>query len=213
MRKSSFMRYLIILAGVGALAAAAPPRVCQKTGLPPVLNGDPFSPVECSTAPKAALPLPEEPATGAAKPDFKELEGRWEALLIKNFGRYATTLKADAGWGGKAELRLEWKEQQTRQAGWTALRLAPLKKEPGAYEATLTASALPGATLSGTVRFSEETDKTGARVRRADAAFANGASHRLRWSLPDKGTLRFAAQWAVPEAPVQTLAGELKKAR
>lgn len=207
------MKQLLILAGVAALAAAAPPRVCQKTGLPPVLNGDPFSPVECSTAPKAALPLPEEPAPAPAKPELKELKGRWEAVLIKNFGRYATTLDVSTGWGGKAELRLEWKEQQTRQSGWSRLELKPLKDEPGAYAATLTSSALPGASLSGTARFSEETDKTGAPVRRVDASFANGASHRVRWSLPDRGTLRFAARWAVPEAPLQSLDGELKKTR
>lgn len=207
------MRYIVLLAGAGLLAAAAPPRVCQKTGLPPVLNGDPFSPVECSTAPKAALPLPEEPATEPAKPDFKELKGRWEAQLIKGFGRYAVTLEVKTGWGGKAELEFGWKELQTRQTGWTRLELKPLKNEPGAYAAVLSASALPGATLAGTARFSEETDKTGAPRRRADAVFANGASHRLRWSLPDRGALRFAAQWAVPEAPLQSLEAELKKAR
>lgn len=207
------MRYLLLLAGVGALVAAAPPRVCQKTGLPPVLNGDPFSPVECSTAPKAALPLPEEPAIEPVKPDFKELKGRWEAQLIKGFGRYTVTLEASTGWGGKAELEFAWREQQTRQTGWSKLELSPIKKEPGAYAATLTASALPGAQLKGELRFTAETGKAGGRGTRADARFANGASHRVRWSFPAKDTLRFAAQWAVPEAPLQTLEAELKKAR
>lgn len=211
-RSSLVPLFAALLAGVSAYAAAPQP-VCQKTGKPPALNADPFSPVECSTTPKAALPLAVEPLGEAFDGELKTLKGRWESILIKGFGRYATALEVKTGWGGKAELRLEWKEQQTRQTSWSQLALTPSKKEKGLYAAVLTASPLPGAELKGELRFSEETDKAGAKVRRADLSFANGAAHRLRWSFPSKGALRFKADWAVPEAPLQTLEGELKKAR
>lgn len=206
------MRYLLLLAGAGCLAAAAPP-VCRKTGKPPVLNGDPFSPVECSSAPRAALPLAAEPEGAPLAPDLKALKGRWEGLLIKGFGRYQVALEVKTGWGGKAEARMDWKEQQTRMAGSSTLSLSPAKGK-GLYKASMGASVLPGAALEGEARFSGETDRAGAPLSRGDFLFANGASHRLRWSLPAKDTLRFAASWAVPEAPlVQELSGELKRAR
>jgi hypothetical protein len=201
-----------LLAGVTAYAAAPLP-VCQKTGKPPALNADQFSPVECSTTPKAALPLPAEPLGEAFDGELKALKGRWEAVLIKGFGRYATALEVKTGWGGKAELRLEWKEQQTRQTSWSQLALTPDKKERGLYSVVLTASPLPGAELKGDLRFSEETDKAGAKLRRADLSFANGAAHRVRWSFPSKDALRFKADWAVQEAPLQNLEGELKRVR
>lgn len=201
-----------LLAGVSAYAAAPQP-VCRKTGKPPTLNADPFSPVECSTTPKAALPLAVEPLGAAFDGDLKSLKGRWESILIKGFGRYQTAFEAKTGWGGKAELRLEWKEQQTRQTSWSQLVLTPHKKEKGVYDAVLTASPLPGAELKGVLRFSEETDKAGAKVRRADLSFANGAAHRVRWSFPAKDALRFKADWAVQEAPLQNLEGELKRTR
>jgi hypothetical protein len=201
-----------LLAGVSAYAAAPQP-VCQKTGKPPTLNADPFSPVECSTTPKAALPLAAEPPGEPFDGDLKALKGRWESVLIKGFGRYATVFEAKTGWGGKAELRLEWKEQQTRQTSWSQLALTPRKKEKGRYDVVLTASPIPGAELKGELRFSEETDKAGAKVLRADLSFANGASHRVRWSFPSKDALRFKADWAVQEAPLQNLEGELTKTR
>jgi hypothetical protein len=196
--------------GGGGGPPPAPP-VCQKTGKPPALNGDPFSPVECSTSPKAALPLPEEPAAQPAAPDFKAFKGRWEGLLIRGFGRYACALEVKPGWGGKAELTLSWKEQQTRMAGSTTLALAPSKG--GGYAVTVTASALPGASLAGLGRFSRETDAAGLDGMRLDLSFPNGATHRVRWSLSGKDALRFRAAWAVPEAPVQALDGELKRLR
>lgn len=211
-RSSLVPLFAALLAGVSAYAAAPQP-VCQKTGRPPVLNADPFSPVECSTTPKAALPLAAEPLGEPFDGELKALKGRWESILIKGFGRYATAFEVKTGWGGRAELRLEWKEQQTRQTSWSQLTLTPAKKEKGLYAAVLTASPLPGAELQGELRFSEETDKAGAKVRRADLAFANGAAHRVRWSFPSKDALRFKADWAVPEAPLQTLEGELKKKR
>lgn len=205
------MRCLLPFIAVLALAAAPAP-VCQKTGKPPQLNGDPFSPVECSTTPKAALPLPVEPAAEAAPAELKALKGKWEGVLIKGFGRYAVTLEVKPGWGGKTDVRFDWKEQQTRQTGWTSVALTAGKAK-GAAAVALKAGVLPDAVLAGEASFSAETDKAGATRSRLDTVMANGARHRLRWSLAGKDALRFSAAWAVPEAPVQTLDGELKRAK
>lgn len=208
------MRQPILSAGAAVLLlaafAAAKAPTCRNTGLPPTLNGDPFAPVECSTAPKAAVPLPGEPPAPPSAPDLKALEGRWEGLLVRGFGRYASTLEVKTGWRGKAALTLRWKEQQLRTTGESRLALAPAKTE-GGYRAALSASLLPDAELAGLAQFSQETTKDGGTRSRADFSFPNGAAHRVRWSFPEKDLLRFTAVWAVPEAPLQTLEGELRR--
>jgi hypothetical protein len=209
-RRHTFMRYLVLVAAAALVAAAPPDYKCPKTGLPPVLNGDPFSPVECSTAPTAALPLPVEAVAAPAKADFKALRGTWEGVLVRGFGRYASTLEVRPARRGAVELTLRWKEQQLRSTGHSTLTLAPGKPE-GAYAASLSASLLPDARLEGAARFSAETDADGAVTPRLDLSFPNGAAHRARWSFPSKDVLRFRAVWSVPQAPLQTLEGELRR--
>ncbi len=209
-RRHTFMRYLLPLAAALLVAAAPPAYKCPKTGLAPVLNGDPFSPVECSTTPKAALPLPAEAVAAPAKPDLKVLRGTWEGLLIRGFGRYASTLEVRAGRRGSTELTLRWKEQQLRSTGHSTLTVTPGKTD-GVFAASLAASLLPEARLEGTATFSVESSSAAAASPRLDLAFPNGAAHRVRWSLPAKDVLRFKAVWGVPEAPLQTLEGELRR--
>lgn len=201
------MRSALLLAAALACVAAAPAPRCPKPGQVPALNGDPFAPVECSTAPAAAVPLPPAALAEPAAPDWKELEGRWEGVLIRGFGRFASTLEIRRRRKGAVEATLRWKEQQLRQTGESKLALSP-SREPGAYRAVLTASALPGASLEGRATFSRE--KEGGRAR-LELSFPNGAAHRLVWSVGDKSRLPFTATWAVPSAPLQTLEGALDR--
>ncbi|MDX6768650.1 MAG: hypothetical protein SF051_03900 [Elusimicrobiota bacterium] len=205
------MRYALLLAAFACAAAAPATYRCPKTGLPPVLNGDPFVPVECSTAPKAALPLPAEPDGAPAAPEFKSLRGSWEGLLVRGFGRYASTLEVKPGKRGATELTLRWKELQLRSTGHSTLTLTP-EKQPGRARASLQASLLPDARLEGDASFSVEASSGAAAGRRLDLRFPNGAAHRVRWSQPSKDRLLFKAVWGVPEAPLQTLEGELRRA-
>lgn len=188
-----------------ALAAAAPAPRCPKPGQAPRLNGDPFAPVECSTAPAAAVALPFAAPAEPANPKLEELEGRWEGVLIRGFGRFASTLEIRRGRRGALNVTLRWKEQQLRQTGESALALAP-EREPGAYRATLKASALPGASLEGRARFLRE-EGGGSRL---ELSFRNGASHRLSWSVKES-RLSFSAAWAVPAAPLQQIEGVLDR--
>ncbi len=205
------MRYALLTAALACVAAAPAPQ-CLKAGQTPSLTGDPFAPVECSSGPAAALPLPEAAVSEAAKPDLKALAGTWEGVLIRGVGRYASTVEVAVNWRGKADLALRWKEQQLRSTGGAELSLTPAK-DKGAYAAVVTAGLLPGASLSGTAKFSLEPAGEKKTSPRADLSFPNGAAHRVRWSLPAKDVLRFTAQWSVPGAPLQALEGELRRVK
>lgn len=204
------MRYVLPLAAAALLAAAPAPQ-CPKPGERPSLNGDPFVPVDCATAPPKALPLPSEPAGEPVKPDFKPLAGSWEGVLVRGIGRYAVTFTATPGKRGRVGLTLRWKEQQFRQTGETRLALTP-GKGAGVYAATLTSSLLPEARLEGAARFTALARSESPPQPVVELSFPNGAVHRLRWEMPSPDALRFAAVWAVPGAPLQTMESELRRA-
>ena len=204
------MRYVLALAAA-ALVAAAPAPQCPRPGEKPALNGDPFVPVDCATAPAKALPLPAETAGDPAKPDLKPLFGSWEGVLVRGIGRYAATFTAAPGKRGRVELTLRWKEQQFRQTGETRLVLTP-GKGAGVYAATLTSSLLPEAKLEGKALFSARARPDGAPLPVVELSFPNGAAPRLSWELPAPDALKFSAAWGVPNAPLQLTESEMRRA-
>ena len=129
---------------------------------------------------------------------------------MRGIGRYAATLTVTPGKRGRVEFSLRWKEQQFRQTGEARLALAP-GKGTGVYAATMTSSLLPEAKLEGTARFTGTAQPQGPPAPRADLSFPNGAAHRLRWAFAGPNALKFAAVWAVPNAPLQTLESELRR--
>ena len=182
-------------------AAAAAPRKCLQ-GNEPRLSGDAFAPVECSTAPAAALPLPGEPVAPAAdaKAFLKKHAGRWEGVVIHGLGRYQVLLALKTGWGGKAELVLKAKEMQFRTRVEDALALVP-SKPAGAYSARLTSDQAPAASLAGELRVGAAAED-GSRA--LELVFQNGASHRLS-VRPTADGLAVSAASAIPGAPLQRL--------
>lgn len=186
-----------------ALAAAVPslaaPRRCAN-GLPPQLSGDAFSPVECSTAAKSAVALPASPVAPSTAPiaGLSGLDGQWEGSLIHAFGRYDLILTIKTSWNGKIELVLDAKELQFRERLTDRLTLSPSKPR-GAYEAVLTSSAAPEASLKGRAMI-----VAAAAESQADIMFANGAAHRIFFSIKDGAQLRVRAFSAIPGAPLQT---------
>lgn len=215
---------LAVLAAL--MAAAVPllaaPRLCQN-GLPPALSGDLFAPVECSTATKSAVLLPGLPAVRpvkGAKADLRELEGRWEGTLIHALGRYELLLTVKPARGGRSEMSLEIKEQQFRDRLTDRLALVPAK-ERGVYEAVLTTTLAPDASLKGRAIIGTEPAPVPASPaakapppgRQADLSFANGAVHRVHFALKDKAALRVRAFSGIPGAPLQTFEVELAKTK
>ena len=136
---------LLLAAALLTLAVPlfAAPRKCSN-GQTPKLSGDLFSPVECSTKTLTAPLLPGLPAVvGApgAPSDLKDLEGRWEGVMIHALGRYELLLTVKTS-RGKTEFTLETKEQQFRERLTDRLVLRPAKSR-GAFEALLTTSLTP----------------------------------------------------------------------
>lgn len=208
------------LAALLAASASAAPRLCQN-GLPPTLSGDLFAPVECSTAAKPAAALPGLAAVLPAKDagaGLKEAEGRWEGTLIHALGRYELLLTVKSGRGGRGELILEMKEQQFRDRLTDRLALVPGKPR-GVYEAVLTTTIAPEASLKGglilgTAVPPESPDgKPVTPDRQLDVTFANGAVHRAYFAVKDKSVLRVRAFSAVPGAPLQKFEVELTKTK
>ena len=205
-----------VLAVLLTAGAAAPllagPRLCGN-GLPPKLSGDLFSPVECSTTTKTSSLLPGLPVmkeSKEAKTDLKDLDGRWEGVLIHALGRYELLLTVKTSWGGKAELILETKEQQFRERLTDRLALVP-GKERGVYAATLTTTLAPEAALLGSARIGaavppslpEGTLKAPPPDRQTDIEFSNGAVHRIVFALKDKTEMRVRAFSGIPGASLQ----------
>lgn len=218
------MKHLVL--AVLTAAAAAPllaaPRLCSS-GLPPALSGDLFSPVECSTATKPSSQLPGLPVMRegqALKTDLKDLEGRWEGVLIHALGRYELLLTVKTGWGGKATLTLDVKEQQFRDRLTDRLTLVP-RKERGAYDAELTSTVAPdarlkgGAILGAAVPADHPVQKGSPPPpdRQAELTFVNGAVHRVYFALKDKTAMRVRAFSGIPGAPLQKFEVELTKTK
>lgn len=202
----------IAVLGAALAAPAGPllagPRLCSS-GLPPTLSGDAFAPVECSATAKPAAFLPGLPARRdkAAKADLRDLDGRWEGILIHALGRYELLLTIKTSWRGKTELTLDTKELQFRERLTDRLLLSPAK-ERGAYEAVMTTSLAPEASLSGRALVGaaagpEVSTAAALSDRQADLTFANGAAHRIVFALAGKDELRVRAFSAVPGAPLQ----------
>jgi hypothetical protein len=195
-----------LLAGLAAAAYGAPR--CSN-GQPPKLSGDAFSPVECSTAALSAAALPDVPVASSkdAKTSLKDLDGRWEGGLVHALGRYAFLLTVKTSWGGKTELTLDIKELQFRERLTDRLALVPGKVR-GVYEAVLTSSLAPNASLNGGAVIGApgrpESPKDAQNARQVDLLFANGASHRIFLTVMGKNELRLRAYSAVPGAPLQT---------
>lgn len=200
-------------------AAAVPllagPRLCGN-GLPPRLSGDVFSPVECSSATMTAAILPGLPArlTKASVTDLRALEGRWEGIAIHALGRYELLLTVKTNWRGKIEAALDLKELQFRERLSDRLVLAPGKGR-GSYEAVLTATPAPEASLTGKALIAEAVAPEGAKEtdRQMDLTFANGASHRVVFALKDGKEMRARVFSAIPGAPLQTLELVLTKSK
>lgn len=203
---------IAVLGAVLLTAAAAPlvagPRLCGN-GLPPRLSGDAFSPVECSSATMPVALLPGLPArlTKSSITDLRALEGRWEGASAHALGRYDLLLTVKSNWRGKIEAVLNLKERQFRDRLSDRLVLTPGKGR-GVYEALLTASLAPEASLAGKALIAEAMGPEGATQtdRQADLSFANGANHRIIFALDKDGTeMRARVFSAIPGAPLQTL--------
>lgn len=203
---------IAVLGAVLLTAAAAPllagPRLCGN-GLPPRLSGDAFSPVECSSATMPVALLPGLPArlTKSSITDLRALEGRWEGAAVHALGRYDLLLSVKSNWRGKIEAVLDLKERQFRDRLSDRLVLTPGKGR-GVYEALLTTSLAPEASLAGKALIAEAVGPEGATQtdRQADLTFANGANHRIIIALGKDGTeMRALIFSAIPGAPLQTL--------
>ena len=200
-----------VLAAGAALPLFAAPR-CSN-GQVSKLSGDLFAPVECSTAALTAPILPGLSVVRAGKDvkaDLRDLDGRWEGTLINGIGRYALLLTVKTGWSGKTELSLDSKELQFRDRLSDRLVLVPAKGR-GAYEALLTASLAPEASLKGDCFLgaatapasSTSTAKPPPPDRQADITFANGAIHRVYFALGGKNEMRVRAFSGIPGAALQ----------
>mgnify|MGYP001590411204 CR=1 FL=1 len=204
---------IVVLAALMTAAAApllAGPRLCGN-GLPPQLSGDLFSPAECSTGTKPSPMLPGLPVVLEGKKvrnDLKDLDGRWEGNLVHALGRYELLLTVKAGRGGKAELTLDMKELQFRERLTDRLAIVPGKGR-GVYEATMTTSLVPEASLKGSAAIGAAVlpeDAAGKGLtpdRQADYTFSNGAVHRVIFALKDKTEMRVRAFSGIPGAPLQ----------
>ncbi len=215
---------LAVLAALmtAAVPLLAAPRLCSN-GRPPALSGDLFAPAECSTSTRPAAQLPGLPVVREGKDvktDLKELEGRWEGSLIHALGRYEVLLTVKSGWTGKAALTLDLKELQFRERLTDRLSLVPGKPR-GVYEAELTSTAAPEASLMGGVILGAavppEAASPGSSAppadRQAELTFANGAVHRVYFAVKDKAVLRARAFSAIPGAPLQKFEVELTKTK
>ena len=193
---------------LAALAAAAYGAPRCSNGLAPKLSGDVFSPVECSTAALSAVALPDLPVSTSkdAKTSLKDLDGRWEGGLVHALGRYAFLLTVKTRWGGKTELTLDIKELQFRDRVTDRLALLPGKVR-GSYEAVMTSSLAPQASLSGGAVIGAlgrpESPTDAANARQLDLLFVNGAAHRIFLNMMGRNELRVRAYSAVPGAPLQ----------
>ena len=207
----------LIAASLGALAAPllAAPRLCAN-GRAPKLSGDAFAPVECSTKTLAVPLLPDVPVQPAkdAKTDLRDLDGRWEGSMVHALGRYSLTLTVKTTWSGKADLALDLKELQFHERIGDRLALVRGKGQ-GVYEAVLTSTLAPDASLKGgaMIGFAARPEPgtpgpTGAPAppeRQLDLLFANGAAHRVFFTLVGKDELRVRSFSAVPGAPLQRI--------
>ena len=205
--KLALLAVLLAASAAGPLLAA--PRGCAD-GSAPKLSGDLFSPVECSSTTKAAVMLPDLPVAPSKKAALKDLDGRWEGDLAHALGRYHLQLKVTTSWSGKCDLTLDLKELQFHDRLSDRLLLVP-SKQNGAYEATLTASLAPDASLKGgaLLGLAAEPEVSTATAKRPaerqlDLLFENGAAHRVFFELKGKDALRVRAFSAVPSAPLQT---------
>lgn len=214
----------IAVLGAVLTAAAAPllagPRLCGS-GVPPRLSGDAFSPVECSTTTLPVALLPGLPArrTKSSKTDLRDLEGRWEGSLSHALGRYDLLLTIKTSWRGRTEVRLDTKELQFRDRLTDRLSLVQTK-ERGVYEAVMTTTLAPEASLAGKAVLGEAAGpeaeaaaKAPIPDRQADLTFANGAVHRIVFALKDRAEMRVRAFSGVPGAPLQTMEIVLTKTK
>lgn len=217
---SKLLALAVVLPAAAALAAG--PK-CSD-GRAARLNGDAFSPVDCSTTTK---PVPALPGAAAAESadvpaDLKALEGRWTGSFAHALGRYDAVLTVKTSWGGKADLTFDLTELQFHQKLTDVLALKPAKGR-GAYDAELTTTLAPGASLKGALKLGVEPSgvpvavSTGAAkapppLRQADLTFANGAAHRVGFRLEDKDSLTAFWFMSVPGAPPQKLRLSLRRA-
>lgn len=196
------LRALLLAVLVPAAAFAAPAARKCANGREPVLSGDAFAPVDCSTFTARALGLPGpsvEPGSGPAT-DLKTLTGRWKGAFSVGVGRWEADATVKKSWfGGRATVVLRLVERQFVDTVVDTLALKPVKGLPGAYDATWTSDRLPGTVLKG-------------KAVLAGSGFGlsleNGAVHRLEWTR-DGGVLRLTAWSSVPHGPVQRVTADL----
>ncbi len=203
--KIAFLGTLLAAAAAAPLLAA--PRRCGD-GSSPRLSGDAFSPVECSTTTKTVVVLPGLPAhIDKQTVDLRDLDGRWEGHLIHALGRYELLVAIRTSWSGKTSLTMDVKELQFHERLTDRLFLVP-SKQRGAYEALLTTTLAPDASLKGGAVIGAAAPAvptpTAPDERQMDLLFENGAAHRVFFSLPKKDTLRLRAFSGIPGAPLQT---------
>ena len=209
-----------------ALAAAAAPLFAAPhcgSGVTPRLNGDLFSPVDCSTATKPTPLLPGLAAVRAGKEvktDLRDLDGRWEGNLIQGIGRYELLLTIKTSWNGKTEIILETKELQFQERLTDRLSLVATKPR-GSYSAVLTTTLAPGVSLKGEAilgaALAPEAPAGATSMpppdRQAELTFANGAVHRIHFALKGKNDMRVRAFSGIPGAPLQKFELELKRSK
>ncbi len=199
---------LMLIAGKASLFAAT--RLCGN-GLPPQLTGDVFSPVECAmtTMPPPLLPgLPVRPCVDSKIP-LSSLNGLWIGNIIHSLGRYQLLLTIKTSWTGKLTMTLDIKELQLHERLSHQLRLVPTK-ECGAYKATLTTTLAPEASLTGNALIGEASTQD-PLSRQADLVFANGAAHRILFSVRGNDELSLRAYSAIAGAPLQKFEATLTR--
>lgn len=216
------IKLLALAVALSSAAFAAAPK-CSD-GRAPRLNGDAFSPVDCSSTTKAVPGLPGVAGVESkdVPADLRALEGRWTGSFPHALGRYQAALTVKTSWSGKADLTFELTELQFHEKLTDTLALKPAKGR-GAYEAVLGTSLAPGPSLKGALKLGAEQTGTPVAVstaaakapaprRQADLVFENGASHRVIFELKGKDALE--AYWAssIPGAPSQRLLLSLTRA-
>lgn len=190
------MKLALLAVAAASLASAAAPK-CAGRGETPRLNGDLFSPVECSTAPaKSNFRAPAPPPTGQAKVDFAALAGRWTGFMLSGFGRYDLAFDLKPARGG-AKIAMTLREVQFESVSKLALTLTQ-DGPPGAFAASLSSDSLPVRALKGrgTVVLGPEPGESAVVV-----SFENGASYEVSFATAPAGAVRASVDWIVPGAP------------
>jgi len=176
------------------------------------MTGDLFAPIECSTAAVTALPLSIE-AVVPAKTDLTAFAGVWKGTLIQSLYRYELSAAIKPGRSGKAEASLALREMQMGERVEHRLTLAPAKGK-GRYSVAASSDRLKGEALKGDAVFGLSVSTPtapGVTENQLDVVFANGASHRIRFTPDGKDSLRLQVWSTIPGWPLRSFETVLRR--